>query len=87
MARYAARRILESIPTIFFVSVIVFALIRLAPGDPAAMRMGREAALEKNKPKLEALRKEMGLDRPIPMQYVLWLEDMSQGDFGQSIRS
>ena len=70
MARYAARRCLEAIPTIFFVSALVFALIRLAPGDPAAMKMGREAARPENKPKLEALRHEMGLDRPIPVQYL-----------------
>ena len=87
MARYAARRCLEAIPTIFFVSVIVFALIRMAPGDPAAMKMGREAARPENKEKLEALRHEMGLDRPVPVQYVLWLQDLSQGEFGDSVRS
>ena len=87
MARYAARRCLEAIPTLFFVSIIVFALIRMAPGDPAAMKMGREAAREENKPKLEALRHEMGLDRPIPVQYLLWLQDLSQGEFGDSVRS
>ena len=69
MLRYTAQRIAEAIPTIFFVSVIVFALIRMAPGDPAAMRMGREAARPENKPRLIALRHEMGLDRPIPVQY------------------
>jgi peptide/nickel transport system permease protein len=87
MARYAATRCLEAIPTIFFVSVIVFALIRMAPGDPAAMQMGREAARPENKEKLEALRHEMGLDRPIPVQYLFWLRDLAQGDFGDSVRS
>ncbi|MCC6790952.1 MAG: ABC transporter permease [Thermomicrobiales bacterium] len=87
MARYAARRCLEAIPTLIFVSIIVFGLIRMAPGDPAAMKMGREAARPENKEKLEALRHEMGLDRPIPVQYVLWLQDLSQGEFGDSVRS
>jgi peptide/nickel transport system permease protein len=87
MARYAARRCLEAVPTVFFVSVIVFALIRMAPGDPAAMRMGREAARPENKPKLIALRHEMGLDRPIPVQYLLWLRDVTKGEFGDSLRS
>jgi len=87
MARYAARRCLEAIPTIFFVSVIVFALIRMAPGDPAAMKMGREAARPENKEKLEALRREMGLDRPIPVQYLYWIRDLARGEFGESIRS
>jgi len=87
MARYTLRRCAEAVPTIFFVSVIVFALIRMAPGDPAAMRMGREAARPENKEKLEALRHEMGLDRPIPVQYLLWLQDLGQGEFGDSVRS
>ena len=87
MARYAAQRCFEALPTIFFVSIIVFALIRMAPGDPAAMRMGREAARPENKEKLIALRHEMGLDRPIAVQYVLWLQDLSQGEFGDSVRS
>ncbi|HEY8447987.1 MAG TPA: ABC transporter permease [Thermomicrobiales bacterium] len=87
MVRYAARRCLETVPTIFFVSVFVFALIRMAPGDPAAMKMGREAARPENKPKLEALRREMGLDKPIPVQYLYWIRDVVQGDFGESLRS
>ena len=84
---FFARRTLEAIITIFAISIIVFALVRMAPGDPAAMRMGREAALPENKPKLEALRHEMGLDRPIIVQYGLWLEDLAQGNFGDSLRN
>jgi len=87
MARYAARRCLEVIPTLFFVSIIVFGLIRLAPGDPAAMKMGREAARPENKPKLEALRHEMGLDRPIPVQYLYWIRDLAHGNFDDSLRN
>jgi peptide/nickel transport system permease protein len=87
MARYAARRLLEAIPTVFLVSVVVFTLIRMAPGDPAAMQMGREAARPENKPRLEALRREMGLDKPIPVQYLYWLRDLAQGEFGDSLRN
>src|SRR5215212_10278180 len=87
MARYAARRLLEAIPTLFLVSVVVFTLIRMAPGDPAAMQMGREAARPENREKLVALRHEMGLDKPIPVQYLYWLRDLSQGDFGDSLRN
>ena len=61
MGRFIIQRLLEAIPTLLVVSVVVFALIRMAPGDPAMLRMGREAAREENKPKLEALRREMGL--------------------------
>jgi peptide/nickel transport system permease protein len=51
------------------------------------MQMGREAALPENKPKLEALRHQMGLDRPIPVQYLFWLRDLAHGNFGDSLRS
>lgn len=87
MVGYVAQRVVGIFPTVFFVSVIVFVLIRMAPGDPAAMRLGREAALEENKSKLEALRHEMGLDQPFTVQYLLWLGDISAGDFGNSLRS
>lgn len=87
MGRYAARRLLEAIPTLFIVSAVVFTLIRMAPGDPAAMKMGREAARPENKAALEQLRHEMKLDRSIPVQYLYWLRDMSRGDFGESLRS
>jgi len=84
---FFARRILEALITIFAISIIVFALVRMAPGDPAAMRMGREAAKPENKPKLEALRHEMGLDRPIYVQYAWWIDDLAHGNFGDSLRN
>ncbi|MFN8488064.1 MAG: ABC transporter permease [Caldilineaceae bacterium] len=87
MGRYIIRRLGEAIPTLFIVSLVVFSLIRMAPGDPAELRMGREAARPENKPKLEALRHEMGLDRPIPLQYLLWLRDTITGNFGVSIKT
>ena len=87
MGRFIIQRLLEALPTLLIVSMVVFALIRMAPGDPAMLRMGREAAREENKPKLEALRREMGLDRPIPVQYLLWLRDTLSGHFGVSIKT
>lgn len=87
MARFAASRILQAIPTMFIVTMLVFGLIRMAPGDPAAMRMGREAAKPENLPKLEALREEMGLTKPIPIQYLYWIQDLAQGNFGDSLKN
>ena len=87
MGRFIVQRLLEAIPTLLIVSVVVFVLIRMAPGDPAMLRMGREAARPENKPKLEALRREMGLDRPMPVQYALWLRSVLVGDFGVSIKT
>ncbi len=87
MARFALSRMLQAIPTMVIVSMLVFGLIRMAPGDPAAMRMGREAAKPENLPKLEALREEMGLTKPIPVQYLYWIEDLVHGDFGDSLKN
>jgi peptide/nickel transport system permease protein len=87
MGRFIVQRLLESIPTLLIVSIVVFSLVRMAPGDPAMLRMGREAARPENKPRLEALRREMGLDRPIPIQYLLWLRSVLAGDFGVSIKT
>ncbi len=87
MARFAASRILQAIPTMIIVSMLVFGLIRMAPGDPAAMQMGREAAKPENLPKLEALREEMGLTKPIAVQYIYWIQDLAQGDFGDSLKN
>ncbi len=87
MGTFVLRRILELIPTLLIISAIVFGLLRLAPGDPAAMKMGREAALPENQIRLEELRLEMGLDKPIVVQYVYWLGDVVTGDFGESNRS
>src|SRR5438105_8800801 len=87
MARFVLRRCLQTIPTLLLISVVVFALIRLAPGDPAEMRMGRSASMPDAKPKLEALRHEMGLDKPIVVQYLIWLRDSLGGNFGNSIKT
>ena len=87
MARFVLRRCLETVPTLLLISMVVFALIRLAPGDPAEMRMGRSASMPDAKPKLEALRREMGLDKPIAVQYLIWLRDGLGGNFGNSIKT
>jgi peptide/nickel transport system permease protein len=65
-------------------SVIVFGIIRLIPGDPAVVLLGPEGASPEA---VRALRKELGLDRPLLAQYVLWLERVARGDFGKSFMS
>jgi peptide/nickel transport system permease protein len=87
MARFAASRILQAIPTVILVSMLVFGLMRMAPGDPATMQMGTEAANPAHFAKLEALREEMGLTKPIPIQYLRWIQDLAGGDFGDSLRN
>ena len=87
MGRYLLRRFLQVIPVLFIISLTVFVAMQLAPGDPAATLMGREAAKPENKAALERLRHEMGLDKPIFTQYLIWAGDAIRGDFGESNRS
>jgi peptide/nickel transport system permease protein len=87
VAHYALRRLLQAVPTLVIMSFVVFWLVRMAPGDPAELRMGREATLPENQPRLEALRREMGLDRPIPVQYVIWVRESLHEGLGDSLRS
>lgn len=82
MARYIAHRFLVTIPVLFLVSVVVFSLINLIPGDPALVMAGAEAGKET----VEALRKQMGLDRPMIVRYLLWLGRVVRGDLGKSVR-
>jgi len=81
MGRFVLTRILSAIPTLLIVSLTVFALMRMIPGDPAALMLGDLA----QPGQVEALRQEMGLDRAIVVQYLLWLGDVVTGDFGLSI--
>jgi peptide/nickel transport system permease protein/oligopeptide transport system permease protein len=83
VAVYLVRRVLHVLPTLLLVSVVVFVLIRLVPGDPATVLAGQDAS-----PELVAdLRARLGLDRPVPVQYAVYLKAVVQGDLGRSIRS
>jgi peptide/nickel transport system permease protein len=81
VAAFAIRRLLFAIPTLLLVSLIVFSIMRAVPGDPAEVMAGDLATPEL----LAGLRAEMGLDRPLPVQYFLWLGNVLTGDLGTSI--
>jgi peptide/nickel transport system permease protein len=83
MIPYILRRLLATIPVMAVVAVFVFFLLRLAPGDPAAIIAGEDATAQQ----IAAVRGKLGLDRPILEQFVVWLAGMLQGDFGTSIFS
>jgi peptide/nickel transport system permease protein len=83
MTAYILRRLLATIPVMAVVAVFVFFLLRLAPGDPAAIIAGEDATAEQ----IAAVRGKLGLDRPIFEQFVVWIAGMLQGDFGTSIFS
>jgi peptide/nickel transport system permease protein len=80
--RYLLRRLAAFAATLGVVSVLVFVVIRVLPGDPALLIMGTEASPEA----AAALRRAMGLDRPIAVQYVEWIGNALRGDLGRSIQ-
>jgi peptide/nickel transport system permease protein len=80
MQRYIARRLLQAIPTVLLASVVIFLMIYLIPGDPASTILGPNAFPDQ----IEALRREMGLDQPLPVQYLIWLGRVLRGDLGES---
>jgi len=81
--RYLIRRLLQGIPVLFVVSLLVFLVLNLLPGDPVMARQG--AFMDANYSQLMAtLKHQMGLDRPIPERYAIWVWHALQGDFGVS---
>jgi len=79
---YAARRLLLAVPLLFGMSLLVFGLMRLVPGDPAVVVLGYKATPEG----VKALREAFHLDEPVPAQYVRWLGGVVRGDFGLDFR-
>jgi peptide/nickel transport system permease protein len=80
--RYAARRVGALVVTLFFVSALVFVVVRVLPGDPAAIIMGTEGSREA----ADRLREAMGLNRPLVVQYVDWVSGALRGDLGRSLQ-
>ena len=80
MAAFVLRRLAQAVPTIFLTTVLIFLFLHLVPGDPAAVLAGSDAPPDV----VEALRREMGLDRSLPVQYLFWLSRVLRGDLGVS---
>ena len=83
MWRYSFRRVILTIPTLFAVATFVFFAMRLVPGDPATIMAGDFADAQT----LARIRHEWGLDRPLPVQYAVFMGNVLRGDLGRSIRS
>ncbi|WP_426413080.1 ABC transporter permease [Bradyrhizobium ganzhouense] len=81
MLGYLARRLLMTIPTLLLVAIGVFALVRLIPGDPVQVMLGDGA----DPAQAAQLRAQLGLDQPIPVQFMHWIAKLATGDFGHSI--
>ena len=81
MLGYVARRLAFTLPTLLLVAVAVFTLVRLIPGDPVQLMLGDSA----DQAQVTAMRRELGLEEPLPVQFVLWLGKVLTGDLGKSI--
>jgi peptide/nickel transport system permease protein len=83
MLSYICKRLLLTLPTLLLVSVAVFLIIRVIPGDPALVLLGEGA----DAASIAGLRADLGLDRPLPVQFVSWFQHALRGDLGRSIVS
>src|SRR4051794_41761758 len=82
MLTLIGKRLVQLLPTLFFVSVLIFSLQQLLPGDPALVMAGEERDPEV----IEQIRKQYRLDQPGPVQYVYWIKGVLSGDFGEAPR-
>ena len=82
MTAFLIRRIALIVPTLFFVSVLIFGLQQLLPGDPALVMAGED----QDPAVIAFLREKYHLNEPLPVRYALWIKDIAHGDFGESIR-
>jgi len=79
---FLAKRLAQLIPTLFFVSVLIFSLQQLLPGDPALTIAGEE----RDPAVIEQIRRQYHLDQPLPLQYIHWIGGVLRGDLGESMR-
>ena len=81
MGRYVLHRLFATLPVVAVVTIVVFLLLHLAPGDPAAVIAGDNASPQE----IERIRVQLGLDRPLLQQFWIWLVRLLHGDLGVSI--
>src|SRR5690606_28802386 len=80
VAAYIVKRLVAAVPVLLGLSIIVFLIMAMIPGDPATAILGSYATPEN----VERLNRSLGLDKPLPQQYLIWLGNLLQGDFGRS---
>ncbi len=81
MGRYILRRLIHMVPVVFGLTLVIFFMIHLVPGDPAAIMLGQRATVEN----VARLRHSLGLDRPLALQYLLFLKNLGKGNMGDSL--
>lgn len=87
MREYILRRLVSLLPVILGVSLITFGLMGVVPGDPAEIIASRGKDIEPTDAEIEAVRQELGLDQPLPLQYARWLGRVVRGDLGMSLHT
>ncbi len=85
MLKYILRRLLQLIPTLFLVSVVVFLMVRIIPGDPITLLYGVSEGAGASEETIEAMREYYGLNDPLIVQYLRWIAGIFHGDLGTSI--
>lgn len=83
MPQYIARRLMQLFPVLFVMSIVIFSITIVLPGDPTFTILGEEATVEQR----QVLRDQMGLDDPLPIQYARWASDALSGNLGRALRS
>lgn len=83
MAIHVLRRLMQAVPVMLFASIFVFSILQMVPGDPANNLAGPDASDED----VEIIRERLGLDKPVPEQYLEWIGNALTGDLGDSFRS
>src|SRR5438132_3488520 len=85
MQRYIFRRLVTAVPTIFGITILIFVAMRILPGDPLAVVANEgQGQYRLTDEELTAARASLGLDRPLPEQYLNWMADVARGDLGHS---
>src|SRR5438132_1641989 len=85
MQRYIFRRLVTAVPTIFGITILIFVAMRILPGDPLAVVANEgQGQYRLTDEELAAARASLGLDRPLPQQYLNWMADVARGDLGHS---
>ncbi len=85
MQRYLLRRLTTAVPTLFGITILIFIAMRVLPGDPIAQIAAEGQGQYTLSPEeLQAARASLGLDKPLPVQYLSWLSDIAHGDLGHS---
>ncbi|MGH2534824.1 MAG: ABC transporter permease [Thermomicrobiales bacterium] len=84
MGRYLLRRLIISVPVLFGITLVTYVIVNLAPGDPVSAMVDPEQISALGPGWLEEQRRQLGLDRPLPVRYLLWMKEVAQGNLGFS---